>query len=117
MRPDAAAHLWDAREACARTIRFVADVEETQYRANDLLRSAVERQLEIIGEALNNVRRVDPEIANRIPELHRIIGLRNVLAHGYATVDDAVVWSAASRRAPELILILDGLLDEVAQSG
>ncbi|MFF1633929.1 DUF86 domain-containing protein [Leifsonia sp. NPDC058248] len=80
------------------------------YAAHDLHRSAVERQLLIVGEALNNLRRIDPETAERIPDLVRIIGLRNVLAHGYAVVDDTVVWLAASTRVPELLTTVRSLL-------
>ncbi|MGP6204625.1 HepT-like ribonuclease domain-containing protein [Microbacterium sp. F2] len=50
----------------------------------------------MIGEALNNLRRAYGDTAALIPEVERIIGLRNVLAHGYAVVDDSVVWTAAS---------------------
>jgi hypothetical protein len=48
-------------------------------------------QLEILGEALKNLRNVDPETAARIPDAHRIIGLRDVLAHAYAVINDSVV--------------------------
>lgn len=75
----------------------------------------MERQLEIIGEALNSLRRVDAETASTFPDLARIIGLRNVLAHGYAIVDDHVVWAAASSRVPELRARIVSLLDENAQ--
>jgi uncharacterized protein with HEPN domain len=70
----------------------------------------VERQLEIIGEALNALRRQDPDTADAVPHVHRIIGLRNVLAHGYAVVDDGVVWAAASTRVPELARDVEALL-------
>ncbi|REJ08082.1 DUF86 domain-containing protein [Microbacterium bovistercoris] len=112
MRPEAAALLWDAREAAKRVTEFVSGLDEIGYRSDALRRSAVERQLEIVGEALNSLRRVDAETADQIPELHRIVGLRNVLAHAYAVVDDGVVWVAASERIPELISRLDLLLGE-----
>ena len=80
------------------------------YAADELRRSAVERQLEIIGEALKNLRKTDPDIGDQIPEIARIIGLRNILAHGYTVVDDAVVWSAASQRVPELLAVVARLL-------
>ena len=73
-------------------------------------RSAVERQLEIIGESLNNLRKYDPPLAAEIPDLNRIIGLRNILAHAYAVVDDSVVWSAAHSRVPELLVRINELL-------
>ena len=80
------------------------------YAADELRSSAVERQLEIIGEALKNLRKTDPDIGDQIPEIARIIGLRNILAHGYTVVDDAVVWSAASQRVPELLAVVARLL-------
>jgi uncharacterized protein with HEPN domain len=57
-----------------------------------MLRSAVERQLGIIGEALAQLARTDRNIAARIPELRRVVGFRNVLIHGYDRIDDAGVW-------------------------
>lgn len=110
MRPDSAALLWDVRNAALRIAEFSQGLDGASYAADDLRRSAVERQLEIIGEALNNLRKIDTETAMRIPELVRIIGLRNVLAHGYAVVDDSVVWAAASTRVPGLLQIVDELL-------
>lgn len=110
MRPESASLLWDVRNACHHVIEFTAELDESSYRGDDLRRSAVERQLEIIGEALNNLRKIDGETAAGIPELPRIIGLRNVLAHGYAVVDDSVVWAAASVRVPALLRLVDELL-------
>lgn len=110
MRPESAALLWDARTACLRVIEFTAGLDAQSYADDDLRRSAVERQLEIIGEALNTLRKSDGETAARIPELARIVGLRNVLAHGYAVVDDSVVWAAASGRVPVLLGLVDELL-------
>jgi len=112
MRPESAAHLWDAREAARRVTEFIDGLDESRYLADPLRRSAVERQLEIVGEALNNLRRVDEVTAGEVPDLKRIVGLRNVLAHGYAVLDDAVVWAAASGRVPALIETLNDLLGD-----
>jgi uncharacterized protein with HEPN domain len=92
MNADAGKLLWDAGKAVERIERFIRGKSFSDYQADDLLRSAVERQFEIIGEALNQLRRVDPAAASTIPDLPRIVGFRNVLIHGYATVDDRVVW-------------------------
>src|SRR4051794_31888214 len=100
MQPEAAAFLWDVRNAADRIATFITGMTVEDYLADELRRSAVERQLEIVGEALNNLRRVDPDTAVLIPDINRVIGLRNVLAHGYAVVDDEVVWAAASARVP-----------------
>ena len=88
-------------------------VDRGELRRRRAAQSAVERQLEIIGEALNRLRKADPEVAQRIPDISRIIGLRNILANGYAVVDDAVVWSAVSERMPALLTVVEDLLDEI----
>lgn len=76
-----------------------------------MLRSAVERQLQIIGEALNRLSKVDSATADRVPDLARIVAFRNALVHGYAPIDDALVWEVASNRVPELTAVLARLLD------
>jgi uncharacterized protein with HEPN domain len=76
-----------------------------------MLRSAVDRQFEIVGEALNRLGHADPETAERIEDLPRIVAFRNVLIHGYATIDDAIVWQVATDRLPGLIELLTGLFD------
>lgn len=117
MRPESRALLWDVREAAMQIAEFIRDLDESEYRRDALRKSAVERQLEIVGEALKRLRDLDPHTAASIAELHRIVGLRNILAHGYATVDDGIVWSAAVHRAPELLAIVDVLLGENDASG
>lgn len=87
----AAALLWDADRAVDRIFRFVAGRSYDDYIGDEMLRSAVERQLEIAGEALTALRRIDPDLASTIRELPRAVGLRNTLIHGYATVDHTIV--------------------------
>lgn len=72
------------------------------YQADAMLRSAVERQFEVIGEALNQLSKVDSGLAAQIPDLRRIVAFRNILIHGYATVDDALVWQVLTERLPTL---------------
>lgn len=84
--------LQDALDASDAIASFVAGVSFEQYRANRMLRSAVERQFEIVGEALRQLARTDPAASGRIPELARIVAFRNILVHGYASVDDRLVW-------------------------
>ena len=76
-----------------------------------MLRSAVERQFEIMGEAFVGLRRVDPELAAMIPDPRHIVAFRNVLIHGYATVDDRLVWAVIEGTPREPLAALIGLLD------
>ena len=72
---------------------------------NDLtLHAAVEREFEIIGEALNRLLKVSPILAQQIPEYRRIIAFRNILAHGYDIVDHHVVWLTITNKLPDLLL-------------
>ncbi|WP_306743505.1 HepT-like ribonuclease domain-containing protein [Saccharothrix yanglingensis] len=84
----------------------------TDYEADAMLRSAVERQFEIIGEALNQLREVDAELASAIPDVNRIVAFRNILIHGYASVDDALVWQTLTDKVPALDQVLRRLLDQ-----
>ncbi len=112
MPREAHTYLADVRMAAGHIITFTTDRDLGGYRSDAMLRSAVERQLGIIGEALNQLTRVDPELAERIPDLRPIIGLRNVLAHGYAAIDDSIVWSAVQTRVPALFRAVEDLLRE-----
>jgi uncharacterized protein with HEPN domain len=70
----------------------------------------VEREFEIIGEALNRIDRLDSPTAARISELRRIVDFRNRIIHSYDTVDDAVVWGIAEKHLPLLVREVTGLL-------
>lgn len=112
MRPVSAARLWDASEAAKHIRHFVAGKTESDFLGDLLLRSAVERQLEILGEALSRLRRDDLATAQRVPDLDRIVGMRNVIAHEYGDVDYEIVWAAVTNRIPGLLATLDVLLQE-----
>ena len=81
------------------------------YQSDAMLRSAVERQFEIVGEALNQLSKVAPEIAADVPDLRRVVAFRNILVHGYATVDDALVWQLLGVDLPVLEKVLRNLLE------
>ena len=98
----ATALLWDALRAIERCRRFASGRTYEDYLADDMLSSAIERQLEIVGEALAAVRRFDPILAARIPDLQRAVGFRNILIHGYASVDHQVVWEVVQLHLPKL---------------
>ena len=112
MRPESRKLIWDAREAVARIQEFTTGKTLDNYNAEVLLSSAVERQLEIGGEALHRLSRADPEVAASIDEISRIIGMRNVLAHGYATVDNRLVWDVVTSKLQRLAAQLESLARE-----
>lgn len=112
MPPDPRAYVWDAHRAASLIASFVAGRTWEEYETDPLLRSAVERQFEIVGEALNSLRRADSTIAARVADLPRIVAFRNVLIHGYAAIDDRLVWEVAMERIPKLLGLLEEMLEE-----
>ena len=107
-----AAYLWDMLEA-ARCVRdFVAGKTFNDYSGDVLMRSAVERQVEILGEAAN---RVSPDFQAEHPDVpwRQIIGQRNVLAHEYRDVAAKLMWAVATERIAELIMLLEPLIPEL----
>ncbi len=106
MRPETRALAWDALRACTLLAEFTDGKSFEDYKHSALLRSAVERQFQIIGEALNRLAKVDPQLGGTIPDLPRIIAFRNILVHGYASVDDRLVWQVVQDRLPELTVAL-----------
>jgi uncharacterized protein with HEPN domain len=114
MQPEAkdAAYPWDMPDAATAVQEFMASRSFSDYMADRMLRGAVERHLEIIGEAAN---RVSPGFRASHPEIpwQRIVAQRNVLAHEYGDIDHALVWRVATLHIPELIQQLQKLLPPV----
>lgn len=110
MRPESRKLLQDALDATRAIERFVKGLAFDTYQANELVRSAVERQFEIVGEALGRLRQTDADVAQHIPELDRIVAFRNVLIHGYARVDDRIVWGIVEGKLPALRAAMQKLL-------
>lgn len=94
--------LEDIRQAVVLILEFTRGKTFDDYDNDDLLRSGVERQFEIIGEALNRLNRVDPATADKISQTRRIIGFRNILIHGYDIVENTVVWDIIENNIPDL---------------
>ena len=113
MRRDPRVHLLDALDASGAIQAFAAGQTLDDYGHDRLLRSAIDREFEIVGEALNRLRRDDSAVAERIPGLAEIIGFRNVLIHGYDIVDREAVWKAIMVEIPVLVASIGGLLAEL----
>ena len=77
------------------------------YKSNLILKRAVERNLEIIGEAMNRILKEDPIIP--IEEAYRIVGLRNQIIHGYDSISDENIWAILVTHLPKLRSEIDAL--------
>ena len=95
--------LEDIRQAGSLILTATAGRTHEEYLNDLILRAAVEREFEIIGEALNRLYKIDPALVDQIPEHRRIIAFRNLLAHGYDSVDHEVVWLTIANKLPELL--------------
>jgi uncharacterized protein with HEPN domain len=104
--------LFDIQEAALAIKQFIQGKELEDYVASDLLRSAVERKFEIIGEALNRIRQADEELLDEIAEHRKIIGFRNLLAHGYDAVSDEIVWEICGENLDALLTDVERLLKQ-----
>lgn len=102
MQPETVKRLTDALAGCDAIAGFTAGVVFAEFSGSALIRSAVERQFEIIGEALGKAAREEETLVQIIPDIPRIIGLRNRLIHGYDNVDDQLVWDVVQTKLPVL---------------
>ena len=93
----------DIRLSIDEVERFCAGKLYNDFEDDQLLQRAIEREMEIIGEALNRLIRIDEEkVEAAIPEYRSIIGLRNIIAHGYDVVDPMMVWDVVVNHIPKL---------------
>jgi uncharacterized protein with HEPN domain len=101
--------LWDMLDAAQKTQQFVAGKTFHDYSQDEVLQSAVERKLEIIGEAARNVSEAFQEAHPVIP-WRGIISQWHFLAQEYGEVHQEKLWRVATVRIPELIALLGRLL-------
>ena len=96
--------LVDIRISCEEIIEFCASKDLESLRSSRMLQLALEREFEIIGEALLRLERVEMEkLESKIPEYRKIIGFRNLVAHGYDQIDDLILWDLATNHIPDLL--------------
>lgn len=116
MRREARKLLEDICQAAGFIRGFVSGRTFEDYDGDVMFRSAVECQLEIIGEALNQLTRTDAAAASGITAAPRIVAFRNILIHGYSIVENEVVWDVVQVHLPALsqqvaTLIAEGTSD------
>lgn len=96
-------HLFDALTAVRLAQEFSAGLSFDAFVSNVLVRSAIERQLEILGEACQRMVQADPDVRGRVPEIGFAIGLRNKIIHGYDRIENAVVYDTLMQDLPALV--------------
>ena len=115
MQRDVRVYLEDVRLACELLESFAEGKTFHDYVADPMLRSAVERQFLIIGEAVGQMVRGFPETESRVTDARKVSDFRNQLMHGYRSISDAVVWSILVTHLPQLkreIIVLLAELDD-----
>ncbi len=102
MKHDFRTYLHDIEAACESITAFTDGMTLSRYVLEPMVQAAVERKFIIIGEALMHLRNEFPEMADQITDLHKVIGFRNILVHGYDAIDPPTVWSAVTENLPVL---------------
>ena len=111
MERDINTHLYDIVQSCQNIRTFTQPIDFQTYTADLLIKSAVERQFIIIGEALNRIKRLDTRVYNQIAHAEQIVGFRNILVHGYDIISDQLVWQVVQSNLIELLEKCNGLLN------
>lgn len=115
MPRNAAKLLQDVLSAGCAIEQFIAGQTLRDYSIDLMLRSAVERQFEIIGEALKRLAAIDPKLTACLGPFERMIAFRNVIAHGYDVLDHAIVWQVVHENLPELLRRTRQALDDAKE--
>jgi uncharacterized protein with HEPN domain len=110
MRPEAQKLLYDVLSAAAAIEEYLRGKSYDEYEDSGLLQAGVERRFEIIGEAVAQLDKIEPDVAGSLPEHARIIAFRNVLIHAYSGVSPAIVWDIARTKLPALVQAVERLL-------
>lgn len=94
-------YLYDIQESIDSIENYLGIKRDFKvYMADKMLRRAVERELEIIGEAMSRMDKLDPTID--ISGKKQIISMRNRVIHGYDKIDDEIIWGTIVRHLPKL---------------
>lgn len=104
--------LTDAKSASKNIQSFLETKSFQDYQNDLLLRSGVERQFEIVGEAIRRIREKNPALLEDIEGWRGAISFRNILAHGYDSIAEDIVWGIIEDDLPELLDGLNKLLDK-----
>ena len=102
-------YLFDILESIDSIEKYLGDEPDfMKYAANKMLRRAIEREFEIIGEAMSRIEKLDSSL--NITSKRQIIGMRNRVIHGYDKTDDEIIWGTIVRHLPNLKVEIQNLI-------
>ncbi|MBC7834940.1 MAG: DUF86 domain-containing protein [Phycisphaerales bacterium] len=107
--------LQDIVDACDLIMQCTPPDGRDSYLADPIRRSSVERQFEIIGEAMKRLLDATPGLSFQLPEAREVIQFRNFISHGYHLIDHGVVWTIAQTDVPALRRRATLILSDTAQ--
>ena len=111
MRRDPRCYLWDIQQAVEAVLEYVSGKTFIDYEEQRMLRSAVEREFVLIGEAMSRLAHDDEPIVVQITGYRKIIDFRNIIAHDYDDVRNDIVWAVIEGDLQTLLIEVTGLLD------
>ena len=117
MQREPRAYVADIIAACDAIAVDIGGIDLDTYLGNRVIRSAVEREFIIIGEAVNALGDLEPALFMRITQARKVVDFRNQLTHGYMTVNDKLVWAYSAKNAPQLRDECAALLAEMDDAG
>lgn len=103
----------DIRDAAAFILEATEGLTAGTFSSNRLVRQAVERNFQIIGEAARRLTDHDPALAARLGPVGQVIAFRNIIVHGYDALDHEVVWSVVKSHLPALAQVVTALLEDI----
>ncbi|NOX19085.1 MAG: DUF86 domain-containing protein [Chlorobi bacterium] len=111
MKRDIRKYLFDIKTSIDSVNDYLGDKRDFfVYQDSKILRRAIEREIEIIGEAVNQILKYFPEI--KIENARQIVDTRNWVIHGYDKVDDVIIWGIATNHLPKLKSEIEALLKQ-----
>ena len=102
-------YLFDIKVAIEAINEFVANIDLEGFKQSRLIRSAVERQLEIVGESVKRIERTGEPVP--IENARHIIAFRNILVHEYERLEEETVWAIVKKDVPKLLEEINHLLE------
>ncbi len=106
-------YLQHMLQAVARIERYTQGMDQAAFLQDEQLQDAVIRNIEVLGEAANNIKRADPQLVDQHPEVPWLVmvAMRNRVSHAYFSVDLEIVWTTICNDLPGVKLQIQALVD------